>query len=363
MRILGVIDSFTFGGAETQLAQMLAFLTVERSHQCLACSILPQQDAEVTLDARVPRIYLGKTSRRSLLRVTRDLVRLVRRFDPDVVYSRLPMANGLSRIATWLTHRTIRHVAGIDTVPAMFTTSYTRTHPGSAVFRQLERHATCIVCNSHGTARAVVDAGYPADRIRVVPNGVDVNRLSPLDQRPEPRRPQLLCIASLRPEKGVERLILTLAPLLRVHQVDLQIVGDGAERNRIDRTIAQLGVGHAVQLLGARRDVLPVLHASDLYVSAASVEGFGIAVAEAAATGIPAVAFAVPGGLSEVIIDQVTGFLIPDGDAAPFQAAVKRLCEDVGLRTRMGVAARAHVTESFALPRAAADLERYLRAE
>jgi glycosyltransferase involved in cell wall biosynthesis len=167
----------------------------------------------------------------------------------------------------------------------------------------------------------------------------------------------LVCIASLRPEKGVERLIRALAPLLQAHHLDLRVVGDGEERRRIERTINALSVGPAVHLLGARSDVLPTLHESDLYVSAAQVEGFGISVAEAAATGLPSVAFAVPGGLSELIVDQETGFLIPDNDFEQFRNAVVRLTNDDALRSRMGAAARDHVVKRFALPQIAAALE------
>ena len=357
MRILGIIDSFNLGGAETQLSQMVSFLAAGRQHECLVCSLLPPQPHEVVFSELVRRVYLNKATAFSLPHVTLGLTRLIRRFNPTVVYSRLPLANGLTRIATLLSGQRVRHVAGVDTVPAMYTPAYTWKHPGSLAFRWLERYATCIVCNSHGTAKAVMEAGYPFSRIRVVPNGIDVVRFRPGPTRSASRRPHLLCVASLRPEKGVARLIEVLAPLLQADRVDLRVVGDGEERGRIEQAVANLGVGHAVQLLGARADVLPALHDSDIYVSAAIVEGFGISVAEAAATGLPAVAFAAPGGLSEVIVDQVTGFLVAAEEPDKFRAAVDGLCSDVERRRRMGSAAREHVVQRFALPRVATALE------
>lgn len=356
MRILGVIDSFTFGGAETQLAAMLSFLAHERGHECIACSILPEPPQHVEFGSRVRRIYLDKRSRLSLPRVTRDLHSLIRDIDPSVVYSRLPMANALSRLATSRTRKPVRHVAGVDTVPAMYTAAYTLAHPGSLLFRYVERFADCLVFNSEATRSAAIETGYPSRRLRVVPNGI-VDRFRPAARRSESARPQLLCVASLRPEKGVERLIRVLAPLLQRSEVALRIVGDGSERPAIERAIARLDVGHAVELLGAQRDVLPALHAADVFVGAAMAEGFGIAVAEAAATGLPAVVFAVPGGLGEVIVDGTTGFLIPDGDEAQFRKAVDQLTTDAPLRTRMGLAARRHVVEHFSLAHIADMLE------
>jgi glycosyltransferase involved in cell wall biosynthesis len=155
----------------------------------------------------------------------------------------------------------------------------------------------------------------------------------------------------------VDRLIEVLAPLLRTHSVDLRVLGDGGEREKIERTITRLGVRHAVELLGARQDVLPALQASDIYVSAAFVEGFGVSIAEAAAVELPAVAFAVPGGLSELIVDRATGYLVDENDPQAYREAVERLCGDVGLRRRMGDAARRHVMEHFSLSQVAEALE------
>lgn len=357
MRILGVIDSFNLGGAETQLAQILTFFADHRGHDCIACSLLPPRAQEAAFGTAVARVYLNKVSRFSLPRITLELRRLIRRVNPSVVYSRLPLANALSRIGTLGAGASIRHVAGVDTVPEMFTLAYTLAHPGSLLFRRLERYADCIVCNSEGTRRAVVEAGYRRTRVRMVPCGIDVQHYRPDSTHTPTPRPQLLCVASLRPEKGVDRLIEVLAPLLRAHSVDLRVLGDGGEREKIERTIARLGVRHAVELLGARQDVLPALQASDIYVSAALVEGFGVSIAEAAAVELPTVAFAVPGGLSELIVDRTTGYLVDEKDPQAYREAVERLCGDVELRRRMGEAARRHVMEHFSLSQVAEALE------
>lgn len=357
MRILGVIDSFTFGGAETQLAQVLTFLATERGHECIACSLLPERSQQVAFGAAVRRVYLDKRSRLTLPWVTRDLVRLIRTVEPTVVYSRLPLANALSYIAIRRATPPIRHVAGIDTVPAMYTLAYTLARPGSLLFRHLERYADCLACNSEGTRRAAIAAGYPIQRLRVIPNGIAVQHFSPPASRRSPRRLRLVCVASLRPEKGVDRLIRVLAPLLQRQAVSLRVVGDGTERATVERVIAELGVGAAVELAGARADVLPALHDADVYVSAALAEGFGIAVAEAAATELPAIVFAAPGGLAEVVVDGVTGFLIPEHRPDEFCRAVERLAEDAERRNRMGLAARQHVMEHFSLAHVAGMLE------
>jgi len=347
VKILAVIDSLGFGGAETQLADVLRLMTERLGHECLLCSVLPRQNLEVLISGHIERVYLNKTSRLSLPRVTRELARVVRRYQPDVVYSRLPLANGLSRIATKFPGCQVRHVAGVDTAPELYTWSHARQHPGNVVFRWLEKRADRVICNSDGTARGVIAVGYPRSRISVVPNGIDLNRFRPPSQRTSHHPTRLVCTASLRPEKGVERLVRMLAPLLAQGQVTLAVVGDGAERDRLEQVISNLSLGPTVELLGARQDVVSILQNSDLYVSAAYVEGFGIAVAEAGATGIPVVCMAAPGGLDEVIVDGVTGYLIPRDREDLFRERVHQLGSDSALRERLGAAARAHVATRY----------------
>jgi glycosyltransferase involved in cell wall biosynthesis len=361
VRILAVIDSLRLGGAETQLAQVLTLLAQARGHDCLVCSLLPPQDPEVRFGSQVKRVYLNKKSVLSLPRLILNLTHLIRQYRPDVAYSRLAYANGITRLATGLSRTHVPHVAGIDTVPDSFTSSVTLRHPGSLLYRWLERFADRIACNSESTARAVIAARHPSERIAIVPNGIDLKRFSPPTTRSRGKPIRLVCIASLRPEKGVADLVRALAPVLSSGQAGLTIVGDGPERRRIEPLITELGLDAAVRLAGALVDVVPTLHESDIYVSAAHFEAFGIAVAEAAATGVPAVCFAAPGGLAEVVVDGITGYLIPVGHIGEFCSAVIRLCEDHALREQFGAAAREHVLRHFQIDHIASLLEHCFR--
>jgi len=197
----------------------------------------------------------------------------------------------------------------------------------------------------------------------VLHNGIDAEEFRPPSRPPHRNPTRLICVASLRPEKGVIRLVQLLPAILSRHSVELRIVGDGVERGEIEQAIRHLGLQSAVILLGPQRLVAPFLNEADVYVSAAFVEGFGIAVAEAAASGMPAVVFAAPGGLSEVVVDGHTGFVISSSDEAAFVDAVVRLCRDPDLRNRMGLAARQHVIDNFSLPVVAGDLERLFSSE
>src|SRR2546430_11473899 len=128
--------------------------------------------------------------------------------------------------------------------------------------------------------------------------------------------------------------------------------------------VAQLGLGDAVRLLGfVSDDALPALYnAADLFVLASRrydllVEGFGISIVEASASGLPVIG-SRSGGIPEAIRDGETGFLVDPDDPAAVAATAIRLLGDEGLRRRMGAAGRAAVESYYNWDRVAADLIR-----
>src|SRR5207244_11971717 len=119
-------------------------------------------------------LYLYQCLSISLPRLHSECARLLPQYRRDVAYSRLPLSNAMTRIATCFPGCHVRHAAGIDSVPEGFSMAYMWRHPGTRVFRWLERFADQIICNSEATARAVKADGYPAHRVRIVPNGIDL---------------------------------------------------------------------------------------------------------------------------------------------------------------------------------------------
>jgi glycosyltransferase involved in cell wall biosynthesis len=206
----------------------------------------------------------------------------------------------------------------------------------------------------------MVASGVTADRVLVVPNGVDVDKFVPARRLTNPDVPTLICVAALRPEKGVGRLIGLMAKLLERRAARLVIVGDGAERSMIKGLIAAHSIDEHVELLGMREDIPQLLQQADILVSTAYVEGFGIAVAEGAAAGLPVVAFDVQGGLRDLIHHQQTGFLVPPSRDDLFVAALEQLCSDPEMRRRFGSAGRDHIVKNFSLQATVPLLDRAL---
>ena len=166
--------------------------------------------------------------------------------------------------------------------------------------------------------------------------------------------PRLIAVAMMRPGDKVASYRLlgaALEPLLDLSW-SLEIVGDGPARSEVERALAPLGT--RVRYRGELADeaIATALAEADLFVWPAVNEAFGMALLEAQAAGLPAVAGA-SGGVPGIVADGITGLLAPPGDAAAFAAAVRRLIFDPGARAAMGRAAREKVQAEHDLPHAA----------
>lgn len=185
--------------------------------------------------------------------------------------------------------------------------------------------------------------------VYLVPVGVTVPEAVP--EGPEEGRgggPELVCVTRLVPHKRVER-ILDLAERLRDQRPGLRIgiVGRGPEAERLAAEVAARGLSDAVVLHGfvSEEEKAALVARADLHLSASQGEGWGLCVAEAAAFGVPTVAYDVD-GLRDAVRDGVTGWLVPEGDglAGTVERALKEL-DDPSRRARIAADCRAWAGE------------------
>ena len=117
------------------------------------------------------------------------------------------------------------------------------------------------------------------------------------------------------------------------------VLGSGSLAQELGRQAARLGVERRVFFLGYRQDVADWLGAADLFVLSSAGEGLPLALLEAMSCGLPVVATSV-GGVPEVLAGSGAGVLVPPGDRAALERAIRSLATDAGLRAAMGGAAR-----------------------
>jgi glycosyltransferase involved in cell wall biosynthesis len=211
--------------------------------------------------------------------------------------------------------------------------------PAARVGRRLEHWAltgaqrrNLMVAVSPSTARALRAIGVERDRIRVVHNGVE----EPGPRCPRSPEPLFLAMGRLVEYKRIDLLLRLWERVRPVTGGRLVIVGDGPERERLER-LAGPGVEFAGRVPEAEKHRL--LCAAWLLLHPSAVEGWGLVVTEAAARETPAIAFDVP-GLRDSVVDGETGVLAR-GESS-FAAAWCTLALSGHRRARMGAAAREH---------------------
>lgn len=366
LRVAFVVDSLVVGGAERVVEALVTGLQHEGFEVVVGCLRGPGPIGEA-LRARGVRVDEGLATRRADPLQIPAVIRWLRGVGAEVAFV-LDHSNALffGRVAA--------RFAGI---PAVVGVHRTRRADGSPslgrIDRLLEPWTAAVVAVSHGHAEYLAQfEGVDQSRLRVVYNGVDVDRFA-ASAEPGSRAPArgrlglpkaavvFAVVAALRPEKNHESLLRALAApeLAAVH---LAVVGDGARRDALHARAAELGVDTRVHWLGWRNDVEQVLAAADGLVlpSHPNVETFPMCVLEAMAAARAVVATRV-GSLDEMVEEGRTGWLVPPGDAAALRAALVEAASTPRERQRRGEAGRAHVIENFTEARMVAGVAAVLR--
>jgi glycosyltransferase involved in cell wall biosynthesis len=355
-RVLMVLDSFSFGGAENLIAELGRHAPA--SLKVSVASLAPADQGRNDMVGRLTEASLDPTylSVRRLidLRGFLNLTRRLMRARADVVHAHLEYSAILVSLAARLTGKPV--IATLHVCP--------QRHPrrrdwlkerlavriperlGRLVF--VSQHAYDEFARLHGPARSTW---------RVIPNGVDIDRYAVRTGPRSTDRPVWAVVAALRPDKNHLDLIRAWTAVVAAHPgASLLIIGDGPCRGDIERAVSAAGLDGSVRFLGRREDVSEILRTVDGVVSASVDEALPTALIEAGACGLPVVA-ADAGGTREIVVDRVTGRLVPIRDVPALTEALLSTIEDPERAASYGPAGRALVEEKYSLTKWVENLE------
>ncbi len=198
----------------------------------------------------------------------------------------------------------------------------------------------------------------------VIPNGCDVQAIAERAAAARALRPpadacRVLMVARLDPIKDQPTLLRAFAAA-RQPGWQLQLVGDGPDRQRLEALAAELGLDPAAVFLGRRSDIPELLGQADLFAfSTTAAEGFGIVLIEAMAAGLPVIASDVP-ACREVLRDGAAGDLLPAADVDAWSSALQQLMFSQSSRLSLSRRATAHAS-TYAIDQTAAHWFQLLR--
>lgn len=230
----------------------------------------------------------------------------------------------------------------------------------TAFFRSIAQ-VDGLIAVSDGLRRTYERIGVPAGCITTVANGVTplASRMSRAEARHAlgltPEQPVVLTIGRLTHMKAQWQLVDAVPELAaRFPGLAVVLLGDGPLRADLVEQAAQLGVADAVRFPGHQPDARLLLAAGDVFVLPSRHEGMPLAALEAMEAGLPVVATRVIGN-DEVVVDGVTGALVPFGRPAELGARLAELFADPGLRRRQGAAGRCRYMAGFGHDRMVAE--------
>jgi len=345
VRVLHVDPERGWGGGEVQVAALLDALA-RRGHCSTLAAPLGSPLAKVAEGLGIRVVPLAVANALDVVAAGR-----LRRLVPghDVVHFHTARAHALAPACRGLGARLIV-TRRMDYRPR-----------GGPYARWLySRVVDAVIAISERIRDTLRTLGVPAERIRLVPSGVDADRLLPPRGAREAlragwgigaREVVVLAMGALVRRKGHD---LLLAAASRCEpRVPLRVVlcGEGPERSRLARQAAALQP--PAILAGFRQDVAACLAAADIVAMPSRHEGLGVAALEAMAAAKPVVAARV-GGLAEVVRHGETGLVVPPDDVDALAGALTSLVADGTLRERLGSAGRSRVVARYSVSRMAA---------
>jgi glycosyltransferase involved in cell wall biosynthesis len=291
MKVLHVITGLGVGGAELQLRSLLR----HSRHDPDVVTLYNAGPVATMIEADGVRVRdLGMTRNTELSALAR-LYRLIRAGRYDVVHAHLYRSQIYGRLAARLARTPVvvhtEHSIGETHLERRRMTTGVR-----ALYLTTDRCSKATIAVSDTVRDRLVKWGVPARKIWVIPNGLELDRVA-FDAEARARIRQELAIAEnaqvigvlgrLDPNKRFDLVIEAVAPLLTDGR-QLLIVGDGDDRQRLEKVAARCGVTDRVVFAGVRHDVAAMLSAMDLFIASSEQETFGLSVLEALCNGLPA---------------------------------------------------------------------------
>ncbi len=185
---------------------------------------------------------------------------------------------------------------------------------------------------------------WAASKTKVIWNGIDTSRFV---YRGPAKAPVAISVARLSPEKDFPTLLKATAIVVRqVSDFKLMMIGNGAERAKLEALAKSLGIEPNVEFLGERSDVPELLAQAGFFVSSSKSEGISLTILEAMAVGLPVVTTRV-GGNPEIVLEGQTGYLVPDQNPEALATAMLQMLAHRDQWPAMGELGRRRVEQQF----------------
>lgn len=351
IRILFLLPTYTFGGAERTSLNLLGGIDKERFRICLVTSkkIFPYFSG-IDIEKFIPLEDLGidtwYTSYARFLRDVGQVALLLKQEVPDLAFGMMHYPSSLLVFAKKRKRLPVKVIAS----PRGPSTEYLRHFEHSFlrkaslrwIFSFFCKHADQLVVASSGMkTECIRDYSGSPEKITVIPNSIDSGDIMKRYEEPTGIEipPGYLLLSScgrIEREKNMVFLLKSLAAVRKQAAIKLVVIGDGTERENLMSFAKTLHIEEDVIFTGHQTNPYKFIKKSDIYVHTCLFEGFANSIIEAMTCGIPVVATDCPYGPRDIIRNGENGYLVPMDDEGAMIKTILTLAGSRELRRAIG---------------------------
>jgi glycosyltransferase involved in cell wall biosynthesis len=382
VKVLRVIARLNMGGPALHVAYLTEGLATRGYETTLVAGTLARGEDSMQFVAerhgvevvRVDELHREISPLRDVVAAFR-LAKLIRRLRPEILHTHTAKAGAVGRLAALLAGRARPRIV-VHTFHGHVLRGYfgpVRTGFFRLLERSLARASTRLIAVSPEVRDDLVALKVASpEKFTVIRLGIELGERVELDEalRAETRRvlgisPDRFVVGWIGRMTAIKNtdVVLQAFAALRARGVDavLCLIGDGPDRDGLERKAHELGLMRHCLFLGYQENVARFYAAFDVFLLASENEGTPVTTIEALAAGRPVVATRV-GGVPDVVEDGVDGFLAEPGDVDGLAERLERLARDPGLRAQMGRAGRERVLPRYAVGRLVDDVDALYRS-
>lgn len=363
-RVIHIINSLEVGGAENMLLKTLPLLDKEEFEQIVITLFKPGELAP-QFKKRGIKVIHSKLNGLLDLSGLRRLVQEIKKQNPTIIITYLFHASFIGRV--YIQQRT-----HLPVIPFLRSTYNFPRYWSARIF---ERVTKAWVPQYFANSEAVKDyyvknMGVSPDKISIIHNGIDTtlyqqaNGARIVKELALPNsRIVISCVANLAVNKGHSFLLQAFEGIYSQYPESwLLLIGEGQERDNLERQVENYTSKSNIKFLGRRTDVPEILALTDIFVLPTLFEGLSNAILEAMAAECAVITTDIPEN-KIMIENNETGLLIPTQNVPALERALVDLLENKRRRQKLGRNAKKFIQEKFDLHRVARDLDEAIRLQ
>lgn len=347
IKLLFLLPTFTFGGAERTSLNLLKGIDKNRFRICLVTSRdVYQYFQHIDLEKFLPVEDLGIdvwfSNFTRFIHDIKKLASLLKKENPDVAFAMMHYPSSLLVFAKKLYHLKVKAIVS----PRGPSTEYLRYFEPrffrktwlKGTFSFFCKYADGLVVSSHGMKQECIRHFHAnPERIKIIPNSVDLYDIKikaeeNLDMD-IPAGYQLISASGrLEREKNIPFLLRAFSLVRKIEKMRLMIIGHGTERKNLERLCHELNIEEDVIFVGYQSNPYKFIKRCAIFVHACLFEGFANVIIEAMACGVPVIAVDCPYGPRDIIKHGENGLLVPMNDEKALADAILTLANNRELR-------------------------------